>query len=391
MAYTIQSGDNLSKIAKQYDTTVNKLLELNPNITNKNLIYAGDTLNVPGSTTNATSNASPAAKPAESNRMTNEDILNQLMGLYNTQPAFDISGAYNGAISSYQNAVAQMKAALNAQAEQQKAQTAENYETARRQAYVNSRLDAIGNNERLAALGLSGNMYVEPQSGYTETSRVAQNVQMRNAIDAANVQEQADINALTAELMRANADLDLQSAQYLAEMQIQMAQIQAQQQQNALNNQLAILGQIMDQNNIAWEQQFTQRQYEDALAAEAAANAAKSSSSGRRSSSSSRNNSTNYGFGSAQNTASSASSSGSLSSSDWLSWYSKLSRNDKVAVFGTNQVVQDPVTGATTTTQQIRNEMANALTQSDMQRVYNEVASIQDQQVNPSKYIKSIK
>lgn len=354
MAYTIQSGDNLSKIAKEYNTTVNKLLELNPNITNKNLIYAGDTLNVPGSTTNATSNASPVAKPAESNRMTNEDILNQLMRLYNTQPAFDISGAYNGAISSYQNAVAQMQAALNAQAEQQKAQIAENYEAARRQAYVNSRLDAIGNNERLAALGLSGNMYVEPQSGYTETSRVAQNVQMRNAIDAANVQEQADINALTAELMRANADLDLQSAQYLAEMQIQMAQIQAQQQQNALNNQLAILGQIMDQNNVAWEQQFTQRQYEDALAAEAAANAAKSSSSSRRSSSSTRTNSGNQ----------------------WLEWYNNLDQTSKNAIAGGSPTYTFTGVGSEAGQQisaaQVQNEMYKALGQTTMDKIVND-------------------
>lgn len=44
--YKIKKGDNLTKIAKMYGTTVNKLLELNPKIKNKNLIYAGDTIRV---------------------------------------------------------------------------------------------------------------------------------------------------------------------------------------------------------------------------------------------------------------------------------------------------------------------------------------------------------
>lgn len=41
--YTIQTGDNLSKIAKAHNTTVEKLAKLN-NITDPNRITAGATL-----------------------------------------------------------------------------------------------------------------------------------------------------------------------------------------------------------------------------------------------------------------------------------------------------------------------------------------------------------
>lgn len=45
--YTIKRGDTLSAIAKRYGTTVSKLMEANPYITNKNMIYAGKTLQIP--------------------------------------------------------------------------------------------------------------------------------------------------------------------------------------------------------------------------------------------------------------------------------------------------------------------------------------------------------
>lgn len=43
--YTVKKGDNLTKIAKIYNTTVEKLVELN-NIKNKNLIYINQKIRV---------------------------------------------------------------------------------------------------------------------------------------------------------------------------------------------------------------------------------------------------------------------------------------------------------------------------------------------------------
>lgn len=45
--YTIKRGDTLSGIASRYGTTVSKLMEANPYIKNKNLIYSGNTLQIP--------------------------------------------------------------------------------------------------------------------------------------------------------------------------------------------------------------------------------------------------------------------------------------------------------------------------------------------------------
>lgn len=45
--HTVVAGDTLYKIADQYKTTVEKLVELNPQITNINLIFVGDIVNLP--------------------------------------------------------------------------------------------------------------------------------------------------------------------------------------------------------------------------------------------------------------------------------------------------------------------------------------------------------
>lgn len=58
--YLIKSGDTLSKIAQQNGTTVQALMAANPNITNPNLIYAGASLNLPGS---APTGGNPAGMP----------------------------------------------------------------------------------------------------------------------------------------------------------------------------------------------------------------------------------------------------------------------------------------------------------------------------------------
>lgn len=44
--YTVVKGDTLSKIAKQFGTTVNTLVALN-GIKNKNLIYVGQVIKLP--------------------------------------------------------------------------------------------------------------------------------------------------------------------------------------------------------------------------------------------------------------------------------------------------------------------------------------------------------
>jgi LysM repeat protein len=48
MVHNIVRGDTLSELAQRYNTSVGDLMAANPKIKDADLIYAGDTLNVPG-------------------------------------------------------------------------------------------------------------------------------------------------------------------------------------------------------------------------------------------------------------------------------------------------------------------------------------------------------
>ena len=59
--YTVKSGDNLTTIAKNFNTTVDEILILNPDIKDKNLIYVNQKIKIP--TTN--SNLKPISEVAK--------------------------------------------------------------------------------------------------------------------------------------------------------------------------------------------------------------------------------------------------------------------------------------------------------------------------------------
>ena len=60
LAYVVRPGDTLTRIARQFSTTVNAIVQANPAITNPNLIYVGQTLEIP---TGDATPAPPAPQP----------------------------------------------------------------------------------------------------------------------------------------------------------------------------------------------------------------------------------------------------------------------------------------------------------------------------------------
>ncbi|MGM9888212.1 MAG: LysM peptidoglycan-binding domain-containing protein [Limosilactobacillus sp.] len=83
-SYTVKSGDTLSGIANQYNTTVNQIVSLNQ-LSNPNLIYVGQVLKLKNSqTTNSSSSSSTAATTAGTYTVKAGDTLSAIASRYST-------------------------------------------------------------------------------------------------------------------------------------------------------------------------------------------------------------------------------------------------------------------------------------------------------------------
>lgn len=81
--YTVKSGDTLSGIARKYDTTVTRLMALNPQIEDKNVIHTGQIIKVPYQVTITETPAPAPAEPTDYERVGKalEKCLNDIENL----------------------------------------------------------------------------------------------------------------------------------------------------------------------------------------------------------------------------------------------------------------------------------------------------------------------
>ena len=304
MAYTIQKGDTLSKIAKANGTTVDALAAAN-GIQNVNRIQAGGKLTIPGSTSNGVTLGNPSdgvslepgaqadaagAAPAQAaaNQALSDQYIAQLQSLLSA-PAYNAGAGYSAAGNNYQSQMNAIKEQYQQMAAQQEAAARAEAEQNRRQAYVNGRLSANQNNEQVAALGLGGNLYADPMSGYSETSRIAADNNMRTNINQVTLAEQNAINQIALKLMEQNAGLDMQTAQYLGSLELARLQAEQNAYQNSISNQLSVIGQLMGYDQFNRQQSFTEEMQRAQLAIDQAQLALQQQAAQRSRSRSSRN------------------------------------------------------------------------------------------------------
>lgn len=127
---------------------------------------------------------------------------------------------YDKQLEAYQRA---LQSAYDAQAasnrnEAQKLKS--QYDASRSDVYTNNRLSAIGNNERLAALGLAGNLYDYARSGTSETSRIGQDIAMRKSLAGLDQSENEARGDLALALLMAQKEADANYANKVAEIEL---------------------------------------------------------------------------------------------------------------------------------------------------------------------------
>lgn len=212
--YTIQRGDTLSGIAKKYGTDVSTLMSLNPNIKNANLIYAGNSLNLPGaqqSSTPATQTvATPAAPTKTTQQLATEYANAQTANSANETQA--LLAQYEKIAEQQRNALQQSKDLAAQQINAQKDDVLSAYNDNARQAYVNKMLGQKTVEQQLAQArlntsGLLGSAYANVENAYGN--------------NLANLQRSRDysIDSINKQLNESNMQYAIQESKLLSDIE----------------------------------------------------------------------------------------------------------------------------------------------------------------------------
>ena len=189
--YTVQRGDNLSKIAKQYGTTWQDLYNTNKSVvgSNPNLIYAGQVLTIPGTESAPVQQAAPVqqsapvvqptpvqqATPVVQQPTKSTQELAQEYATAQTANAANetaqLLAQYEKIAEQQKNALAQNKALTESQINAQRNDVMEAYNTNARQAYINSMLGKKSVEQQLSQAGLNtsgllGSAYANVENAY---------------------------------------------------------------------------------------------------------------------------------------------------------------------------------------------------------------------------------
>lgn len=133
----------------------------------------------------------------------------------------DIGGLYDAIEQARLKAFEKAREANSNRLESSLAGIDKDYTDSVRNAQIRSRISALGNEEKLAALGLNfGSAYQAPTSGYTETSRINQDNNLKTNLNDLETAKETARGAAMDTINTANAQLDKEAAAYTSEINL---------------------------------------------------------------------------------------------------------------------------------------------------------------------------
>lgn len=322
--YKIKSGDTLSGIAQKYNTSVSELMGLNPYIKNANLIYAGNSLNLPtaNNTTNSTSTVTTPTVNNNANTTPNVKTTQQLANEYAKQQTVNASNDTQALLSQYEKIAEQQKQALNnkqqlatSQINSQKDNVMQTYNDNARQAYINSMLGKKNVEQQLSQAGLNtsgllGSAYANVENAYGNNLATLQN------------NRDNSINDINKQINETNMQYEIQRNQLLSDIENSKLELQKygnelayQKYQDALNNYMNFANydyqKTIDDRNYNYQvgrdkvtDSQWQQEFDLAKKKSSSSGSSKSSSSSKKSSSKSSSNSNTGKYSLDEDTAS---------------------------------------------------------------------------------------
>lgn len=280
--YKIKSGDTLSGIAEKYNTNVSTLMGLNPSIKNANLIYAGNTLNLPGTTNTATKTTTTAKSTPTTTTQTTPvattptaptQTTQQLAEAYAQSQTANNTNDTNALLAQYEKIAEQQKQALAGQQElavnqinAQRDDVMQTYNDNARQAYINKMLGQKSVGQQLAQAGLSTTGVV---------SDAYSNLENAYGNNLATLQASRDktINDINRQVNDTNLQYSIKQNELLADIENARLELQKygnelayKKYQDALNNYMNFTNYDYQKQQDALAQSNWDKQYKQALA-----------------------------------------------------------------------------------------------------------------------------
>ena len=258
--YKIKKGDTLSGIAKKYGTSVGALMSANKSIKNANLIYAGRTLNIPGSSSSRSSSSGSSSN--NSGGGSSNQTTQQLADAYaksqtantgtETQALLD---QYNKAAQAQQDALNQRQELAVNQINAQKDDVLEAYHTNARQAYINKMLGQKNVQQQLSQAGLNTTGVMN--SAYSNLENT-----YGNSLSTLQASRDKNINDINRQVNDTNMQYDIQRNELLSNIENARLDLQKYGNELAYSRYQDALNNYMNFTNFDYQKKIEQRDYD---------------------------------------------------------------------------------------------------------------------------------
>ena len=261
--YTIKRGDTLSGIASRYGTDVSTLMGLNPYIKNANLIYAGNSLNLPGqqSAQQATQTTAQPTTTQSTQAVQPTQTTQQLAESYAKNQTANTTNDTQALLNQYEKIAEQQKQGLAKQRElsasqinSQRADVLKTYNDNARQAYINSMLGKKNVEQELSQAGLNtsglvGSAYANVENAYG------------NNLATLQASRDKSIDSINKQLNESQLQYDIKENELLADIENAKLELQKYGNELAYKKYQDALSNYMDFTNYDYNKSISDRDY----------------------------------------------------------------------------------------------------------------------------------
>lgn len=257
--YTIKRGDTLSGIASRYGTDVSTLMGLNPYIKNANLIYAGNSLNLPGQQATQTTAQPTTTQSTQAVQPT--QTTQQLAEAYAKNQTANTTNDTQALLNQYEKIAEQQKQGLAKQRElsasqinSQRADVLKTYNDNARQAYINSMLGKKNVEQELSQAGLNtsglvGSAYANVENAYG------------NNLATLQASRDKSIDSINKQLNESQLQYDIKENELLADIENAKLELQKYGNELAYKKYQDALSNYMNFTNYDYNKSISDRDY----------------------------------------------------------------------------------------------------------------------------------